>query len=127
MYLALWLIRRCRLPATPAFSLPEAVILKRFLAPDFVFSFGISRRSRSPVLLACLRTAMACLEGQAAPKGRADTRKAARTQGWRGKWGTTEGTENTEALAGGGGGAGVAAGFFHEPHEPHERDASGTE
>src|SRR3954453_2558717 len=45
MYLALWLIRRCRLPATPAFSLPDAVILKRFLAPDFVFSFGISRRS----------------------------------------------------------------------------------
>src|SRR6202008_4315268 len=44
MYLALWLIRRCRLPATPAFSLPDAVILKRFLAPDFVFSFGISRR-----------------------------------------------------------------------------------
>src|SRR5215475_5043546 len=45
MYLALWLIRRCRLPATPAFSLPDAVILKRFLAPDFVFSFGISYRA----------------------------------------------------------------------------------
>src|SRR5690242_1905248 len=45
MYLPLWLIRRWRLPATPAFSLPVAVILKRFLTPDFVFSFGISRRS----------------------------------------------------------------------------------
>src|SRR6516165_9644446 len=45
MYLALWLIRRWRLPATPAFILPDAVILKRFLAPAFVFSFGISRRS----------------------------------------------------------------------------------
>src|SRR5688500_16966443 len=48
MYFALWLIRRCRLPATPAFSLPDAVILKRFLTPDFVFSFGISRRSAKP-------------------------------------------------------------------------------
>src|SRR6185503_13280267 len=45
MYLALWLIRRWRLPATPAFTLPDAVSLKRFLAPDLVFSFGISRRS----------------------------------------------------------------------------------
>src|SRR4029079_15514386 len=44
MYLALWLIRRCRLPATPAFSLPDAVILKRFFTPDLVFSLGISRR-----------------------------------------------------------------------------------
>jgi hypothetical protein len=42
MYLLLWLIKRCRLPATPAFTLPVAVNLKRFLAPDFVFSFGIS-------------------------------------------------------------------------------------
>src|SRR5579863_9844457 len=42
MYLALWLISRCRLPATPALILPVAVSLKRFLAPDLVFSFGIS-------------------------------------------------------------------------------------
>src|SRR3954453_894208 len=48
MYFALWLIRRCRLPATPAFSLPDAVNLKRFFTPDFVFSFGISRRSLGP-------------------------------------------------------------------------------
>ena len=41
MYLELWLINRWRLPATPALILPVAVILKRFLAPDFVFSFGI--------------------------------------------------------------------------------------
>src|SRR5215467_9360179 len=46
MYLALWLSRRCRLPATPALILPVAVILKRFLAPDLVFNFGISHRSR---------------------------------------------------------------------------------
>ena len=29
MYLLLWESRRCRLPATPAFTLPVAVILKR--------------------------------------------------------------------------------------------------
>src|SRR5271169_38867 len=46
MYLALWESRRWRLPATPALIFPVAVILKRFLAPDFVFSFGISLRSR---------------------------------------------------------------------------------
>src|SRR5882757_5805727 len=43
MYLAEWLIKRCRLPATPAFTRPDAVILKRFLAPDLVFIFGILR------------------------------------------------------------------------------------
>jgi len=41
MYLALWLIRRWRLPATPAFTLPVAVSLKRFFTPDLVFNFGI--------------------------------------------------------------------------------------
>src|SRR6202041_2219067 len=46
MYLALWLISRCRLPATPALIRPDAVSLKRFLAPDLVFNFGISHRSR---------------------------------------------------------------------------------
>src|SRR6476620_7134739 len=45
MYLALWLMRRWRLPATPAFSFPDAVILKRFFTPDLVFSLGISRRA----------------------------------------------------------------------------------
>jgi len=50
MYLLLWLIKRCRLPATPAFTLPVAVILKRFLAPDLVFNFGILQRGLSPVL-----------------------------------------------------------------------------
>src|SRR5258708_38906299 len=45
MYLALWESRRWRLPATPALIFPVAVSLKRFLAPDFVFSFGISLRS----------------------------------------------------------------------------------
>ena len=50
MYLALWLIKRCRLPATPALTLPVAVILKRFLARDLVFNFGILQRGRSPVL-----------------------------------------------------------------------------
>jgi hypothetical protein len=39
--LASWLISLWRLPATPALTLPVAVILKRFLAPDFVFNFGI--------------------------------------------------------------------------------------
>ena len=45
MYLALWLKRRWRLPATPALILPVAVSLKRFLAPDLVFNFGILHRS----------------------------------------------------------------------------------
>src|ERR1700744_5033228 len=64
MYLALWLIRRWRLPATPALILPVAVILKRFLAPDLGFSFGISRpRPRRAAVLSgrdASRTAMAC-------------------------------------------------------------------
>src|SRR3954463_2481021 len=41
MYLALWLIRRWRLPATPCFTLPVAVSLKRFFTPLLVFSLGI--------------------------------------------------------------------------------------
>src|SRR6476469_222456 len=41
MYLALWLIRRWRLPATPILILPVAVSLKRFLTPLLVLSFGI--------------------------------------------------------------------------------------
>src|SRR5665213_1739300 len=48
MYLALWLISRCRLPATPALIFPDAVILKRFLAPDLVFSLGILHRGQGP-------------------------------------------------------------------------------
>ena len=50
MYFERWLIKRCRLPATPALTLPVAVILKRFFAPDLVFNFGILQRGRSPVL-----------------------------------------------------------------------------
>src|SRR6201988_1287828 len=41
IYLALWLISRWRLPATPCLILPVAVSLKRFLTPLFVFSLGI--------------------------------------------------------------------------------------
>src|SRR6478752_3351050 len=41
IYLALWLIRRWRLPATPHLILPVAVSLKRFLTPLLVFSLGI--------------------------------------------------------------------------------------
>src|SRR4030095_3972101 len=41
MYLELWLISRWRLPATPCFSLPVAVSLKRFLTPLLGFSVGI--------------------------------------------------------------------------------------
>src|SRR4051812_45318519 len=68
MYLALWLIRRWRLPATPALILPLAVILKRFFAPDLVFSFGISRRSRSPVLSKRVDEPPWHAFGQAVPK-----------------------------------------------------------
>src|SRR6476659_5134346 len=41
IYLALWLIRRWRLPATPCLILPVAVTLKRFLTPLLVLSLGI--------------------------------------------------------------------------------------
>src|SRR5690348_10778026 len=61
MYLALWLIRRWRLPATPCLILPVAVSLKRFLTPLLVLSFGIfvsllrSGARRYPTATACLR------------------------------------------------------------------------
>src|SRR5215213_9201218 len=41
IYLALWLISRWRLPATPCLILPVAVSLKRFFTPLFVLSLGI--------------------------------------------------------------------------------------
>src|SRR3954471_1070401 len=41
IYLALWLISRWRLPATPCLILPVAVSLKRFLTPLLVLSLGI--------------------------------------------------------------------------------------
>src|SRR5204862_165301 len=41
IYLALWLIRRWRFPATPCLILPVAVSLKRFLTPLLVLSLGI--------------------------------------------------------------------------------------
>src|SRR5271165_5418542 len=37
------LIIPCRLPTWPSFTLPVAVSLKRFLAPDLVFILGILR------------------------------------------------------------------------------------
>src|SRR3954470_24483287 len=64
IYLALWLISRWRLPATPCLILPVAVSLKRFLTPLLVFNLGIF------VSLATtgggrLRTATAALDGRA--------------------------------------------------------------
>src|SRR6476469_7551176 len=41
IYLALWLIRRWRLPATPCLILPVAVSLMCFLTPLLVLSLGI--------------------------------------------------------------------------------------
>src|ERR1700712_1433993 len=41
IYLELWLISRWRFPATPCFTLPVAVNLKRFFTPLFVLSLGI--------------------------------------------------------------------------------------
>src|SRR5690606_29452372 len=43
MNFAVRLIMPCRLPAWAVLTLPVAVSLKRFLAPDFVFSLGILR------------------------------------------------------------------------------------
>src|SRR3954466_7548957 len=48
IYLALWLIRRWRLPATPCLILPVAVSLKRFLTPLLVLSLGIFVLSAIP-------------------------------------------------------------------------------
>src|SRR5262245_43029556 len=42
MYLALWLIRRWRLPAGPERTLPVAVILNRFFTPLLVLSFCLA-------------------------------------------------------------------------------------
>src|SRR5437867_11125977 len=61
IYLALWLIRRWRLPATPCLILPVAVSLKRFLTPLLVLRLGffVSSLSRvgddvCPIATACL-------------------------------------------------------------------------
>src|SRR4051812_24919696 len=60
IYLALWLIRRWRFPATPCLILPVAVSLKRFLTPLLVFSLGIfvsllrNGARRYPTATACL-------------------------------------------------------------------------
>src|SRR5690242_11051210 len=84
MYLALWLIRRWRLPATPALILPVAVSLKRFFAPDLVFSFGISRRGpKVPSSSKRVDGSPWHAFGQAVPKGAAHTRKAPRRQAGR--------------------------------------------
>src|SRR5690606_34289669 len=75
MYFPLWLIRRWRLPAAPAFTLPEAVSLKRFLTPLLVFSFGISSsldQGAGPKPHA-KRVATACRTGRATQEGGADS------------------------------------------------------
>src|ERR1044072_7662992 len=83
MYLALWLIRRWRLPATPAFTLPVAVSLKRFFAPDLVFKFGILH-----VAAPAVRPSESMTSRHGMPMARrllrrtaADTGKAPRRQG----------------------------------------------
>src|ERR1700740_2333264 len=63
IYLALWLIRRCRLPATPCLILPVAVSLKRFFTPLLVLSLGIL--SPSAALGGHSGTATAALDGRA--------------------------------------------------------------
>src|SRR5438309_11682555 len=61
MYLALWLISRWRLPATPCLILPVAVSLKRFLTPLLVLSLGIFVSFVRPVGTRRYPTATACL------------------------------------------------------------------
>src|SRR6476661_10363940 len=63
IYLALWLISRCRLPATPCLILPVAVSLKRFFTPLFVFSLGI--------FVSLLRQRATFENGHGSPCGRA--------------------------------------------------------
>src|SRR4051795_1686314 len=67
IYLALWLIRRWRLPATPCLILPVAVSLKRFLTPLLVLSLGIFVSLCVPRLRSGrrYRTATAALTGRA--------------------------------------------------------------
>src|SRR5258708_27781716 len=43
MYLALWLMRRWRFPATPCLILPVGVSLKRFFNPPLGFGLGLLR------------------------------------------------------------------------------------
>src|SRR5215213_10162205 len=81
MYLALWLMRRWRLPATPALSFPDAVILKRFFTPDLVFSLGISLRSASTPSSGRVDEPPWHALGQAVPKGRASSGKGSGRQG----------------------------------------------
>src|SRR5580693_2954955 len=82
MYLALWLISRCRLPATPALIRPVAVSLKRFLAPDLVFNFGILHRSfAAPSSREWQNEAPWHAMGQAVRRAGASKRKGRATQG----------------------------------------------
>src|SRR3569623_1011405 len=60
IYLLLWLMRRCRLPATPCLSIPLAVSLKRILTPLLVLSLGILVLSVGDA-----QTAAAALDGRA--------------------------------------------------------------
>src|SRR5690606_13450825 len=80
MNLLLRLIMPCRLPAAADFTLPEAVILNRFLAEDFVFILGIlltpSARGRPwpPPLVVCAELFKASRTATACPAGRFGTR-----------------------------------------------------
>src|SRR6476646_1839013 len=67
IYLALWLISRWRLPATPCLILPVAVSLKRFLTPLLVLSLGIFVSLVAPRGERRYRTATAALTGRAVP------------------------------------------------------------
>src|SRR4051812_7465916 len=87
IYLALWLIRRWRLPATPILILPVAVSLKRFLTPLLVLSLGIfvslcaprfRGGRRYPTATACLLAGPSVFQrsGKGAPiEGRCDSGK----------------------------------------------------
>src|SRR3954453_6433513 len=65
MYLALWLISRWRLPATPCLILPVAVSLKRFFTPLLVLSLGIFVSFVHPRGMRRYPTATAALTGRA--------------------------------------------------------------
>src|SRR5690606_27885274 len=92
MYLALWLISRWRLPATPCLTLPVAVILKRFFTPLLVFSLGIFVSCRQ----GHVQPALAALLARPADESRVSEARASRAkcperQGgrWRGKSGSS--------------------------------------
>src|SRR3954453_23492539 len=125
MYLALWLIRRWRLPATPILILPVAVSLKRFLTPLLVLSLGIFVsfvRRGNPLAARRYPTATACLSAgplvfQRSGKGAPIEAEARPGKQLPGKFGAVTPKESASPLD-----ADTADQFAHVPYALFGRD-----